>query len=271
MKKKCFLLIAFFLFAALNMPLTAFAITRSSAGWQDVNRPIGDPTIYTLDVPMNWRRHVSAIRIDYVTHPENIAERVIFHYNPASASLSSAVLLEFVVFARGYWNENSDHIMVTDSYSHIFTIRPAQNNPYVFGSDRLIFDSLLREASNPAFLANYISVPIGRDAVVRNTVSVNGVRMNSPSHTNVFRVVSVPLREVAEALGYRVVWDSATGNVTVSSGTFHTTLGGNINVAQRHNITNINGISYVSTMFFLQVMGCNVEIDEHNNVRITRT
>ena len=210
------------------------------------------------------------LRSVYVTSPDNIAERIVFHYDPASAGFSSTVLLELVVFIRGYWDESSDYIMFAESYSHIFTIRPAQRNPFVFGTDRLIFDGLLREASNPAFMANYISVPIGRGTIVRNTVSVNGVRMSSPSHTNPFRVVSVPLREVAEALGYSVVWDPATGNVTVSSGTFHTTLGRDIHLAQRHNFINLNGISYVSTMFFLQVMGCNVEIDEHSNVRITR-
>jgi len=267
MKKKFCLLLAIVL---LFVPeFTTQATVVSTAGWQDVNETIRGFIGYTFDVPMHWRTRISVNLIFYATHPSAV-ERMVFHYNPTSASFSSAVLFELVVFAREHWDENEGHIFLTEMDDYVFAVRPAANNPFVFGSDRLIFNNLLREASNPAFLINYISVPQGSDSVVRNTVSVNGVRMNAPSHTNSLRVVFVPLRETAEALGYTIGWDSETASVTVSSSVFHTTLGRGTGSAQRHNIINLNGVSYVSTMFFLQVLGCNVEIDEFSNVRITR-
>jgi len=269
MKKKYCLLI--FLLALIIPGFVLNAVVVSSAGRQNVNETIrGNSISYTFDVPLHWQTHMDVNLSVFVSHP-NIVERLVFYYNPSSTSFSSAVILELAVFTRDRWNDDLGYTMLTETDTHIFAIRPAASNPFVFGSDRLIFNNLLREASNPAFLINYISVPQGSDTIVRNTVSVNGVRMNAPSHTNALRVVSVPLRETAEALGYSVDWDAATGNISISSGTFHTTIGRNISTRQRHNIVNVNGVSYVSTMFFLQVLGCNVEIDEHSNVRITRT
>jgi len=269
MKKKFFLLLAIALFFVPTPSFTSQATVASTAGWQDVNQTITGFIGYTFDVPMQWRTRITANLIVYANHPTT-AERLVFHYNPSSASFSSAVLFELVVFAREHWDESSGLLFLTEMDNYVFAIRPSTNNPFVFGSDRLIFNNMLREASNPAFLINYISVPQGSDTVVRNTVSVNGARMNAPSHTNSLRVVFVPLRETAEALGYTIGWDAETASVTVSSGTFHTTLGRGAGSAQRHNVINLNGVSYISTMFFLQVLGCNVEIDEFSNVRITR-
>lgn len=268
MKKVCCLLMSVFLVLTSSQPLSAATI--SSAIRLDVNQQIrGHAATYTLDIPLSWRRHVVVYRDSFLNHPA-IVERLVFFYDPASVTLSRAELLTLSIFDREHWNENSGYTRLVDTYNHVFAIRIPQSNPFVFGSDRLIFDTLLRDASNAAFLRDYISVPIGADTVIRNTVSVNGKRMPAPSSTNSFRVVLVPLRATAEALGYTVGWDAAAGSVSVSSGTFHTTLGGSTNSGQRHNIVNIDGLSYISTMFFLQVLGCNVEIDEHSNVRISR-
>ena len=267
MKKKCCLLLVIVLLFAPGF--TSQATVVSTAGWQDVEQTITGFIGYTFDVPMHWRTRISVNLIFYATHPTAV-ERIVFHYNPTSASFSSAILFELVAFARSHWDKSSDYIFLTEMDDYVFAIRPAANNPFVFGSDRLIFSNMLREASNPAFLINYISVPQGSDTVVRNTVSVNGVRMNAPTHTNSLRVVFVPLRETAEALGYTIGWDADTASVTVSSGTFHTMLGRGAGSSARHNVINLNGVSYVSTMFFLQALGCNVEIDEFSNVRITR-
>ena len=270
MIKKCGLLALLFFSMFIFTSLSAHAVVVGRAGRQNVDETImGHSVSYTFDVPMHWRAHMDVDRVVFVNDPY-VAERLVFRFNPSSASLSSTIILELSIFFREQWSEESDHIMIIETDSYVFAIRPAQNNPFAFGSDRLIFNRFLREALNPSFLRSYISVPVGSDTVVRNTVSVNGVRMNAPSHTNPLRVVFVPLRETAEALGYRIGWDAATGRISISSDTFHTTLGGNTGAPQRHNVINLNGVSYVSTMFFLQVLGCNVEIDEHSNVRITR-
>ena len=272
--KKLFFKILISLILLMSFPVFmsvgATTVNVSSAVSVDVNAQIrGRAVAYTLDVPPAWRRHVSVVS-DLFLNPVSIVERLVFSYRPANPTTASAVLLEIVVFIRDEWRENLGYIRLTETDDHVFAIRAAASNPFVFGADRLMFDNFLRDASNPAFLINYMSVPVRGESVVRNTVSVNGKRMNSPSITSPQRVVSVPLRETAEALGYTVAWDETSGNISLSSGTFFTTLGRDINLARRHNITNVNGLSYVSTMFFLQTLQCNVEIDEHSNVRITR-
>jgi len=269
MKKKCCLVLFVLLLIAPSFALNATVV--SSAGWQNVNQTIvGITTGYTFDVPMHWRTHISVNRVFFAAHSEGLVEQLIFHYNSSSSSPSSAPLLELAIFRQESWNDNAGFILLTETNDHVYALRPATNNPYVFGTDRLMFSNFLREASNPTFMINYISVPVGSDTVVRNTVSVNGVRMNAPSYVNALRVVNVPLREVAEALGYTVGWDATTNRASISSETFHTTIGQHTATGHRHSITNLSGISYVSTMFLLQVMGCNVEIDEFGNVRITK-
>ena len=271
MKKTCFILAFVFIFQILSIIIvSATAATVSSAYPLDVNQQIrGRVAPFTLDVPLAWRRHIEVQR-EFFQNPQPILERIMFHYRPSDLSASRTLLLEIAVFNRDDWRENLGYTRLTETDNHVLALRTAPSNPFVFGADRLLFDNMLRDASNPAFLISYISVPAGGDTVVRNTVSVNGKRMSSPSVMNTLRVVFVPVREVAESLGYTVNWDSASGNITISSGTFFTTLVRDTNIRQRHHIVNIDGISYVSTMFFLQVMQCNVEIDEHSNVRISR-
>ena|GEM_PF-5412624 len=272
MKKICFMLAFLLIFQVFTLVVVdATAITTVSSAYPlDVNQQIrGRVVNFTLDVPSAWRRHVEVQR-EFFQNPQPILERLIFHYRPANIAASRALLLEIAVFNRDDWQDNLGYTRLTETDNHVYAIRVATSNPFVFGADRLLFDNMIRDASNPAFLMDYMSVPRGGDMVVRNTVSVNGKRMSSPTFTTAQRVVFVPIREVAEALGYTVGWDTATSSVTISSGTFFTTLTRDATIRQRHNIINIDGISYVSTMFFLQVMQCNVEIDEHSNVRINR-
>ena len=270
MKILCFLLVSILTLGSFARPLYASAINVSSVAPVDVTQQIrGRSPAYTLDLPLAWRRHLVGER-ERFSNPTAIVERLVFKYRPSNPAIPPALFLEVAVFIRTEWRESLGYTRLTETDDHVFAIRAAASNPFVFGADRLIFDNMLRDASNPAFMLSYISVPLSGETVIRNTVSVNGKRMSAPSITSAFRVVSVPLREVSEALGYIVVWDENTQNITISSETFSTTLGTDARVTWRHNITNVNGISYVPTMFFLQALQSNVEIDEHSNVRITR-
>jgi len=270
MKKNFCLIIVVLLFCFFPLSVGASSVNVSSVAPVDVDAAIsGRAAAYNFDMPLAWRRHVSAQR-ELFLNPASIVERLIFYFNPTSVTASEAMIFEIAVVIRDEWRESLGYVKLTESDDYVFALRAASSNPYVFGSDRLVFDNILRDASDPVFLMSYISVPVRGDTVVRSTVSVNGKRMNYPSVTSNFRVVSVPLREVAEALGYTVGWDAASASITISSGTFFTTLGREVNIAGRHNVTNVDGISYISTMFFLQTLQCNVEIDEFSNVRIIR-
>jgi len=274
MRKICIGFVFILLFYSFSISVNATAVTTtatvSSAYPLDVNLQIrGRFAPFTLDVPLAWRRNVEVQR-ELFQSPHPILERIIFHYRPTNLTASRTVLLELAVFNSGASWEYFGFARLTETDNHVIAFKPADVNPFVFGADRLLFDNMLRDVSSHAFLMDYISVPTSGDTVVRNTVSVNGKRIEASSITNALRVVLVPVREVAESLGYTVAWDSRTGNVIISSETFLTTLFRDVEVRQRHNVVNINGISYASTMFFLQVMQCNVEIDEHSNVRISR-
>ena len=270
MKKACLMMMAMIMvLTSLNITF-AGSIEVVDVKVLNVNTQVrGSVVEYTLDVPASWRKYIYLER-ELPSNSTKIVEKIVFYYLPMSASSSKSVFMELAVFNKGGWDTDSGYTKLAESEKYVFAYKTAAKNPYVFGSDRLIFDNMLREASKASFIKDYVSFPIEKDDFVKFTISVNGKRMASPSFANALKVVYVPVREVCHELGYSVVWNAEDATVSISSGSFYTLLGREINVKQKYNIINMNGKSYVSTMFFLQVLKCNVEIDQYSNVRISK-
>ena len=224
---------------------------------------------YTLDVPSSWKKYVY-VEKETSSNSKRIVEKIVFYYKPMSATASKTLLMELAVFKKEGWSTDLGYTKISENEKYVLAFKPDTKNPYVFGSDRLIFDTMAKDASRAAFIKDYVSFPTAKDDYVKFTISVNGKRIASPSVANALKVVYLPIREVCQELGYSVVWHAADDTVSISSGSFYTVLGKEINVKQKYNIFIIDGKSYVSTMFFLQVLKCSVEIDQYNNVRISK-
>jgi len=270
MKKACLIIISMMIFLTSFNNVFAGSIEVVDVKVMDVNSQIKGAVVeYILEVPSSWKKYVYIER-EVPSGGKKIVEKLVFYYLPMSANSSKSVFMEMVVFEKESFAGESDYTKLVESDKYVFAYKMASKNPYVFGSDRLIFDNMLREAAKASFIKDYVVFPTDKDSFVKFTVSVNGKKMASPSFANSLKVVYVPVREVCQELGHSVVWNAKDSSVSIYNGSFYTTLSRDTNVKQKYNIVMINGKSYVSTMFFLQVLKCSVEIDQYNNVRISK-
>jgi len=270
MKKACLVFITMIMILCSVNCAFAGSIEVVDVKVLDANAQVkGSIVEYTLDVPTSWRKYIYMER-ELPSNSKKIVEKIVLYYLPMNATSSKSVLMELALFDKDGGAIDSGYTKIYESDKYIYAYKAAAKNPYVFGSDRLIFDNMLKEASKAGYIKDYISFPTEKDTVIKFTVSVNGKRIPSPSLANALKVVYVPVREACQELGYSVGWNAEDSTVSISSGSFYTSLSKEINGSQKYNIVTINGKSYVSTMFFLQVLKCSVEIDQYNNVRITK-
>ena len=271
MKKACLILTVMLVFlTSFNTVFATGLVEVVDVKVMDVNSQVkGSVVEYILDVPASWKKYIYMEK-EITSNNKSIVEKLVLYYSPLSAASSKSVLMELAVFNKDGWSADLGYTKLSESEKYVFAYKVVTKNPYIFGSDRLIFDNMFKEASKAGFIKDYVSFPAEKDSFVKFTVSVNGKRMASPSFANSLRVVYVPVREVCQELGYSVAWNAKDSTVSIYNGSFYTTLGREINARQKYNIITLDGKSYVSTMFFLQALKCSVEIDQYSNVRISK-
>jgi len=273
MKKACLIMVVIMVFLTSFTNTNVFAtglVEVVDVKVMDVNSQINGSVVeYILDVPASWRKYIYMEK-EVQSNSKTIVEKLVLYYLPTSATSSKSVFMELAVFNKSGWTTDVGYTKLSESEKYVFAYKLAVKNPYVFGSDRLIFDNMFKEASKAGFIKDYVSFPTEKDSFVKFTVSVNGKRIASQSYTNALRAVYVPVREVCQELGYSVVWNATDSTVSIYNGSFYITLGKEITSKQKYNIITIGGKSYVSTMFILQALKCSVEIDQYSNVRISR-
>jgi len=111
---------------------------------------------------------------------------------------------------------------------------------------------------------------------VKNAITINNKTISKPSHNNE-NIIMVPVREVAEELGFGVNWIAETNTITLTKEAVYVTF--NVNedgytIARTAPIRLgsapklINGSTYVPVELFRDLLEFNVDIDEYENVSI---
>jgi len=143
------------------------------------------------------------------------------------------------------------------------TIAFAQYNPNKIINDNSISTKNVIENNN-------MSVEL------KNAVTINNKTISKPSHNNE-NTIMVPVREVAEELGFEVNWIAETNTIILTKGAVYVTF--NVNedgytIARTAPIRLgsapklVNGSTYVPIELFKDLLEFNVDIDEYENVSI---
>ena len=153
-------------------------------------------------------------------------------------------------------------IMETNKYS--FFVNRAEANNMTSELDLAFFQIFINNVSDDEFLKDLIRFPEDQYFVTYNTVFVGDIELAS-SAVKERNKLYLPLRELADALDYEVSWNPELYMVTLENeeNIINLFVQNNFNVITRDDRT------YVSTIFVIQGLDKNVEIDNKSNIYIT--
>ena len=228
---------------------------------------------YSFTIPSIWQTYVTAQR-EKLKSRSALLDKVIFSCDSVSGIYKPKVLMTLYVYDKNKWSDSLEGIKLFSSQDYVFAYVPGEENSFYEENDRMTFRSRFNLINSPDKVKALIVISDDQKLVYENRVFVNGVATTR-------RVIIedkkelVPLRFTAELLGFEILWDSKTTDITVK-GTSGSEQINDVIVFDKTGkyesrgirAENINGTTYVSTMYFMRVLKKSIEIDSDNNVFI---
>ncbi len=237
-------------------------------------RIAGKTVPYHIQLSKLWTSYLIADR-EHVNGKNGILEKINFYYVAQGDVVSKpSLFLSFYVYDKNYWSERSVHRKLVQTEEHVFAINSTNYNHFTNSTDKAIFERLLEEANDDEYMRNSLAFPEGTKIVTSNTIIVSGKTINEQCFTGENGAIYIPVRSVCIELGYTVDWLPNEKIVTVSKKTdkedyYYLLTTQDNRKHQGFEAVIAENKTYVSTMFFIHVIGVNVSIDENNNVYIT--
>ena len=236
------------------------SVTRLNLSGRKIN---GEYVGYTLHLPTLWSGgHLTAER-ERTAADSGVLEKVNFYYMPQDKTIRRVFLMSFYVYDKRFWRDALTLHKILETQDYVFATAHAQINHLSGVTDRAIFKRFMADAANYEYIADFIEIPPGQSVVPNNTVTVNGTALQAKVTRDSQNRALVPLRETCEALGYRVAWLEADKAVSISKDGFYYLLSP---VGRGYAPIIIGGKAYVPSVFFIQILGANVVIDDSNNI-----
>ncbi len=228
---------------------------------------VGRKAPYTLILPSLWSGYLIG-EYEQNNDSKGLVEKINFYYEPLDKLTKPVYFLSFHVYDNKYWRESGKMRKLKETEDHVFAVSCAEDNPLKGVTDMRLFDTLLTNAKNDDLLKRMISLPDGVKVITRNTVSVNDKAIAPKTVLGSDGVLYLPLRATCESLGYLVGWEAKDNLVLLIKGDFSYYLSTK-KLNKNYKILVADGSTYVSSYFFIKVLGLNVEIDKNNNAFIT--
>ncbi len=216
---------------------------------------------YYFKIPVSWENYIYAKR--EASEGYAYFDKIDFYYKHKDMNNKDVKFLTLYTYYKddytGYTGQKK--ILSTDKY--IFTTATYPNNPYSSVNDRIIFSRFLIEIDTPNFISSKIYISADKPNIVQSgTLTVNNKIIDTkPIKYN--NEVFLPVRDVAEKLGYDVSWNANNKNIVLSKGSKNVTI-----PTKNAKTLNKNGKVFVPISVFMQKLNLSVDIDSNNNIKI---
>lgn len=225
---------------------------------------------YSIKIPETWSSYVSSEFERSAS--KQIVEKINFYYNPRNKFNKPILFLSLYVFNRSdYYNQNnSAYTLISQNNSYVFASTTVVTNPFSKGEDRNTFSMLINNSKDVKFLKSIIVLP--SEIKESNTITVNNKRLNGKVLVKSGNICFFPLKEICEALGYNVSWNSKKACVIITDkrNTYYKEFFPNQpSKNSGYSVIISNNYSYVNSFYFIWDLGVNFEIDDDYNALIT--
>ncbi len=219
---------------------------------------------YYFYIPFSWKDY---IEIDRQINLQNGSKEALnFYYKPYNKNYEDKLFYTLYVFDNSEYTQSEAYKFVTSKGDYTFVSKEYLDNTYSNTMDNIIFNRFVSELNNDSFISSKISVENEIDKSVYNKIYLNGEKIDYEAFISAQNIVYLPIREIAEQLGYKVEWNSKNQSVVLRGDDFIEI------IYLRSNNTYtpivIDSHVYMPSMYFVQFLGLDVNIDSKNNVKI---
>lgn len=228
----------------------------------------GEKAEYTFVMPKDAtaRDFITAERVT-LEDTTKALEKLDFYCASYSQKYKPALLMSLYIFDKAQWDESYSLKKIMKSRNYVFAVYIEETIPFTQAQDRAFYIYCKNIISNLDNIKKSIIVPKYEMNEYELTVFVNAKPLPDPVKI-IDGVFYVPLRQVCEAMNYKVTWNAKTNTVEISKQAFYSSfsLVNGVYYGRGYKVMIIDGRCYAPTMYFMQVLGKNIEIDESDNV-----
>ena len=233
------------------------------------SRITGVQADYCMDIPTMWSGYLTADREKIVTSSQPL-ESLNFYFMPLDNS-EPELFLSLNIYSKHRYKLEPNHRRLIETNDYIFTVYISDGGSLSNTTDIAIFNKMQETASDDQYLVSLIRLTKNDQKLFDKTIWVNGKQLNTKAITD-SNVTYLPIREVCEALGYRVGWLPDSQGISLARDkTYEVLIKNDINVNNGFSVVVNNNKAYISSLYFLSVLKLNVEIDERKNVILTES
>ncbi len=228
----------------------------------------GEQAEYSLVFPRYWNNYLIADK-EFLPSSSTALEKIHFYYVPQNKVYKPVLLTTFYVFDKKVYSAYDVEIKkFLETKNYVFAVKAGSSSGLEGETDKALYNYFFNQLNEEQSLTDLIILPPTQQPITAESIYINGIKQKA----DVFRKGStcyLPVREVSEALGYKVGWIAQRRVVTLTgNGRYFLLLTDNSIISQPYSTMFIKDRIYVSSLFFMREMGTNIEIDENFNVYI---
>ncbi len=221
---------------------------------------------YYFYIPISWKDYIS---VERDTNLKNGAkESLHFYYNPSDKEQEKYLFYTLYIFEYDDFNDSTSFNFVAEIENYIFVSKEYLNYNTTNYVDNIIFNRFKSELNNRDFIGNKVDVISSNNYSngQYNNVYVNNHKLNNTSFVSSNDITYLPVREICELIGFDVSWNNSNKSVVIKNNSFTDVI--YLRSKNTYTPVVIDGNVYMPSMYFVNFLELDVNIDSKSNVKI---
>ncbi len=220
---------------------------------------------YYFYIPISWKDYIT---VERNTNLKNGAiENLNFYYNPNDKSQSSYLFYSMYIFETKNYNPSKSFNFVIEDNGYTFVSEEFLDYNSTNYIDSIIFSRFTSELSNRDFITNKVDITAKNTSNGQyNNVYVNDNKLKNTSFVSSNDITYLPIREICELLNFDVNWSNANKSIIIKNNDITDVI--YLRSKNTYTPVVIDGNVYMPSMYFVNFLGLNVNIDSKSNVRV---
>ncbi|MDR0957842.1 MAG: copper amine oxidase N-terminal domain-containing protein [Clostridiales bacterium] len=273
--KKAFLTVALFAVICGTIPAEICLAVEVYGSHQlslSMGRFAGVSAEYYFYVPPSFREYIFAGKLD-----ESVAgeiEQIRLYCSSASKKYKPALLFSLYVFEIDDWSNSLPYKLIVKTSKYAFAVDYSEVKGFTNPDDNPIFRQIYSRVDTADEIYKLLEISDNKPVPSSDTIYINGIALKKPPK-KIDGLYYVPLRDVCESFGIRILCRADDRTVQVSQDDFYdsfkiypNTTSDKRGIKMRIINDSTGDRTYVHTAYITQILKKNVEIGEGGNIYI---
>lgn len=266
MKNKSLILLITFIVLNINFVQEIYGDTNQiSHSVIQFGRIDSDDGGFYFYIPLSWRDYIEVYKETDLDNDGIVA--LHFYYTPVSEDEVEKEFFTLYAFKKEDYKQSFGLNFIAEMGEYTFASEENLDNTYNNSIDKIIFNRFISELNNDDFIEKKLYV-VSNDSENSkyNNIYVNDVKIENQSYVSSQDIVYLPIREIAEMVGYSVEWNDQYKRILLKKGDTMEAIYLRSNDTYKPLL--VEGKTYMPSMYYVQFLGLDVNIDSKKNVKI---